>query len=74
MILDSCRKQSTNNLTRDIPLVITAFLLWKFIKRTKFVSLADVPIRGALDEIIRNPEPIEPKATGWRRIPAILWD
>ncbi|OAL52538.1 amino acid permease-like protein [Pyrenochaeta sp. DS3sAY3a] len=58
----------------DIPLVIAAFLLWKFIKGTKFVSLADIPIREALNEVTRNPEPLEPKATGWKRIPAFLFD
>ncbi|KAI8932247.1 hypothetical protein NX059_011126 [Plenodomus lindquistii] len=58
----------------DIPLVIAAFLLWKFIKGTKFVSLAEIPIRDALEEIIKNPEPVETKATGWRKIPAFLFD
>ncbi|KAH9877675.1 hypothetical protein J1614_002892 [Plenodomus biglobosus] len=58
----------------DIPLVLAAFLLWKFIKGTKFVSLAEIPIREALEEIIKNPESVEPKATGWKRIPAFLFD
>jgi len=51
-----------------------AYLVWKFVKRTKIVNLADVPIRQALDEIARHPEPPEPKQTGWRRIIGILWD
>jgi amino acid transporter len=61
-------------MNRDIPLVIAAFLLWKFIKGTKMVSLADIPIREALDEVARNPEPPEPKSTGWRRAVNALWD
>jgi amino acid transporter len=54
--------------------VIAAFLLWKFIKGTKMVSLADIPIRAALEEVTKNPEPLEPKSTGWRRAVNILWD
>lgn len=61
-------------MCRDIPLVIAAFLLWKFIKGTKFVSLGDIPIRDALEEIIKHPEPVETKAVGWRRVPAFLFD
>lgn len=67
-----------NNLAdaqhRDIPLVIAAFLLWKFIKGTKFVNLADIPLREALEEVAKHPEPLEPKKTGWKRIANILWD
>ncbi|UPX13278.1 uncharacterized protein EKO05_0003794 [Ascochyta rabiei] len=58
----------------DIPLVIAAFLLWKFIKGTKVVDLADVPIRAALEEVRKNPEPLEPKSRGWRRVVNFLWD
>ncbi|PSN65752.1 amino acid permease-like protein [Corynespora cassiicola Philippines] len=58
----------------DIPLVIAAFLLWKFIKGTKFVSLAEIPIREALDEVARHPEPMEPRPQGWKRIVAFLYD
>ncbi|KAF2651069.1 hypothetical protein K491DRAFT_696740 [Lophiostoma macrostomum CBS 122681] len=58
----------------DIPLVIAAFLLWKFIKGTKFVSLQDIPIREALEEVARHPEPLEVRSKGWRRAANILWD
>ncbi|CZT19761.1 related to general amino acid permease [Ramularia collo-cygni] len=58
----------------DIGLVITAFLIWKYLKRTRFVKLEDIPIRAALDEVDRNPEPLEPSARGWRKIVGSLWD
>ncbi|KAJ4361873.1 hypothetical protein N0V83_010814 [Neocucurbitaria cava] len=58
----------------DIPLVIAAFLLWKLIKGTKFVNLADIPIREALEEVSKHPEPEELKRTGWRRVVTFLWD
>lgn len=32
----------------DIPLVISAFLIWKFYKKTKFYSLDEIPIADAL--------------------------
>jgi amino acid transporter len=54
--------------------VIAAFLLWKFIKGTKFVSLAEIPIREALEEVAKNPEPLEPQSKGWKRVVAFLWD
>lgn len=58
----------------DIPLVIVAFLLWKFINGTKMVNLADIPIRAALEEVAKNPEPLEAKSTGWKRMVNSLWD
>ncbi|KAL3422231.1 Dicarboxylic amino acid permease 3 [Phlyctema vagabunda] len=56
----------------DIPLVIVAYFGWKFIKGTKVLSLDDIPIRAALDEISSNPEEAIPPARGWRRL-NILW-
>ncbi|KAL1599245.1 hypothetical protein SLS59_006262 [Nothophoma quercina] len=58
----------------DIPLVIAAFLLWKFIKGTKFVDLSEVPIRAALEQVANYPEPLEPKSSGWKRVVTFLWD
>lgn len=58
----------------DIPLVLTAFALWKLFKKTEFVDLAQVPIREALEEIERNPEPAEPEKRGWEKVVGFLWD
>jgi amino acid transporter len=58
----------------DIPLVIAAYLIWKFIKRTKIVSLKDIPLQEALNEIELYPEDPEPENTGWRRFVTFLWD
>ncbi|KAL1592349.1 hypothetical protein SLS60_011427 [Paraconiothyrium brasiliense] len=58
----------------DIPLVLAAFLLWKFIKGTKFVNLADIPIREALEEVASHPEPLEQNKTGWKRVAGFIWD
>ncbi|MCO5565851.1 hypothetical protein L7F22_019526 [Adiantum nelumboides] len=57
----------------DIPLVIAAYLLWKFIKGTKIVSLEDIPLRAALDDIVEHPEPAQLKKKGWLRYLTLLW-
>ena len=58
----------------DIPLVLAAFLLWKFIKKTKFVKLSEIPLKDALDDVDRNPEPLDPGSKGWMRFVGFLWD
>lgn len=58
----------------DIPLVLTAFGLWKSFKKTRFVSLADIPLKEALDEVERKPEEPEPQLTGWLKWISFLWD
>ncbi|WAO90398.1 AA-permease domain-containing protein [Fusarium falciforme] len=32
----------------DIPLVIGAYLIWKFVKKTKIVSLSEIPLQDAI--------------------------
>ncbi|OMP83881.1 Dicarboxylic amino acid permease [Diplodia seriata] len=58
----------------DIPLVLTAYLLWKFIKKTKILSLSEIPLREALADVDRFPEMPEPERKGWSRALNILWD
>ncbi|KAJ9607592.1 hypothetical protein H2200_007670 [Cladophialophora chaetospira] len=57
----------------DIPLVITAFVLWKIYKRTKIVKLVDIPLREALARAEEDIQP-EPKQPGWRKVVGFLWD
>ncbi|EME44004.1 hypothetical protein DOTSEDRAFT_88292 [Dothistroma septosporum NZE10] len=58
----------------DIPLVLTAFLLWKVFKKTRFVKLEDIPLQDVLDEIERKPEMPEPTKKGWQKVIGLLWD
>lgn len=58
----------------DIPLVLTAFLLWKFFKKTKFVKLAEIPLREAFEEVERKPEEPDPVPKGWVKLVSFLWD
>ncbi|KAH8655985.1 arginine permease [Tricladium varicosporioides] len=56
----------------DIPLVLVAYGGWKCFKRTKFIPLDEIPIRGALDEMTRSPEENIPRARGLLKL-NILW-
>ncbi|RYO85025.1 hypothetical protein DL766_005666 [Monosporascus sp. MC13-8B] len=58
----------------DIPLVLAAFGLWKTIKKTEFVKLSEIPLREALGELERNPEPVEPVPKGFYKVFGFLWD
>lgn len=58
----------------DIPLVLTAFVLWKVIKKTRFVKLSEIPLKEALDDVERHPETPEPGSKGWRKLFTFLWD
>ncbi|KAK6428993.1 hypothetical protein LTR95_014862, partial [Oleoguttula sp. CCFEE 5521] len=57
----------------DIALVTTAYPLWKFIKRTKIVSLADLPLMEAFERAAQDQEP-EKVVPGWRKWVGFLWD
>ncbi|KIK53872.1 hypothetical protein GYMLUDRAFT_77368 [Collybiopsis luxurians FD-317 M1] len=56
----------------DIPLIILFYVAYKLIRRTKIVSLEDMPIQYYLNIAKENPEPPEKPARGWRRL-NILW-
>ncbi|SMR54229.1 unnamed protein product [Zymoseptoria tritici ST99CH_1A5] len=56
----------------NIPFVLVLYFGYKFWFKTKIIPLKDIPIRGFIDVANDHPEPIIPKATGWRRL-NILW-
>ncbi|KAH6613538.1 amino acid permease-domain-containing protein [Chaetomium sp. MPI-SDFR-AT-0129] len=59
----------------DIPIVVTAYLGWKLIKKTKIVSLDDVPLQDALARAEEyDPEEEVPKQKGWTRAVSWIWD
>lgn len=65
----------TDEIHSDIPLILVAYLGWKYAKGTKFVALEDIPIRAALDEIRDNPETPEPTRKGWKGVVMkMLWE
>ncbi|KIK69259.1 hypothetical protein GYMLUDRAFT_255802 [Collybiopsis luxurians FD-317 M1] len=56
----------------NIPLIFTLYFGYKFTKKTKIVSLEDMPIRYYIDIANQNPEPPEPQQRGWKKL-NILW-
>lgn len=56
----------------NLPLIFILYFGYKFWRKTKLVSLQDMPILGFVRIAEENPEMIEPPATGWRRL-NILW-
>ena len=38
------------------------------------VTLADIPLREALDTVERSPEAPEPEREGWKKWVNVLWD
>lgn len=61
-------------MNRDIGLVITAYLLYKLVKRTKIIPLNDIPVQEALAMADQDLEVVEQKATWWRKVAGILLD
>jgi amino acid transporter len=49
-----------------------AYTGWKFFKGTEILSLDDIPIQDALDEMREKPEEPIPPTMGWQRL-NILW-
>ncbi|KAH6695633.1 proline-specific permease [Plectosphaerella plurivora] len=58
----------------DIPLVAGAFLLWKFTKKTRFVSLNSLDLDSAFEQVESMPEEPIVKSKGWIRIVSWIWD
>ncbi|KAI0397013.1 amino acid permease/ SLC12A domain-containing protein [Xylariaceae sp. FL0594] len=60
----------------DIPLVLTAFLVWKFWKKTKLVSLSEIPLEDAFKQAAEQAPDDEPlvKRTSWVRLVSWIWD
>lgn len=58
----------------DIALIFVGFFGWKFIKKTKWVTLADLPLDDILVAIELNPDEAELPSTGYIRYISWLWD
>ena len=55
----------------NIPLILVLYFGYKFWRKTKLVSLEEMPIRGFLAVAEANPEDVPP-TKGWKRL-NILW-
>ncbi|RDW77706.1 amino acid transporter-like protein [Coleophoma cylindrospora] len=56
----------------NIPIILILYFGYKFIAKTKVVSLAEMPIRGFIDIYRNNPEPEPKPKTGLSKF-NILW-
>jgi amino acid transporter len=56
----------------NIPLVLIFYFGWKWFKKTKIVSLEEMPIQHFIDIADASPEPPVKKPVGWRKL-NILW-
>ncbi|KAK2053594.1 amino acid permease [Colletotrichum caudatum] len=58
----------------DIPLVTLAFLIYKFVMKTKAISLENIPLHDAIERADAHPEEPEVKKTGPIRFVSWIWD
>ncbi|KAH0421540.1 amino acid permease [Colletotrichum camelliae] len=58
----------------DIPLVLGAYLIYKFVKKTKIVPLENIALHDAFDQADAYPEEPEVKKTGPIRFVSWIWD
>lgn len=57
----------------DIPLVLAAFTIWKLLKKTKVVNLADIPLGEALDQADQYPDEEYDRKPTFMRILTFSW-
>ncbi|KAI1424759.1 amino acid permease/ SLC12A domain-containing protein [Xylaria sp. FL1777] len=59
----------------DIPLVLSAYLIWKLWKKTKIVPLSDIPLEEAFKQAEQVPDDDPPlKGRGIARFISWIWD
>lgn len=56
----------------NIPLIFILYFGYKFTKKTKMVTLEEMPIRHYIEIANQNPEPPEVPQKGWKKL-NILW-
>jgi len=63
----------TDKTFRDIGLVLAAYTIWKLLKGTKIIALADIPLVEALERAAQDQEEVK-KVPKWRQVAGFLWD
>ncbi|KAI1139626.1 proline-specific permease [Hypoxylon sp. FL0543] len=58
----------------DIPLVLSAYFIWKFVKKTRIPSLKSIPLEDAFQQADLHPDEPEGKSEGWVRLLSWMWD
>jgi hypothetical protein len=70
---EKSRDRETDNPPSDIGLVLAAYTIWKLLKGTKIVALADIPLVEALERAAQDQEEVK-KVPKWRKFAGFLWD
>lgn len=65
--------KKTDQISSDIGLVLAAYTIWKLLKGTKIVALADIPLVEALERAAQDQEEVR-KVPKWRKFAGFLWD
>jgi amino acid transporter len=60
-------------INRDIGLVLAAYAIWKILKGTEIVALADIPLVEALERAAQDQEIVK-KVPKWKQVVGVLWD
>ncbi|KAI2615077.1 proline-specific permease [Hypoxylon sp. NC1633] len=58
----------------DIPLVLSAYFIWKFVKKTEIPSLKSILLEDAFRQVDQYPDEPEGKSEGLLRIVSWMWD
>ncbi|KAI1657468.1 dicarboxylic amino acid permease [Daldinia decipiens] len=58
----------------DMPLVLCAYLIYKYVKKTRVASLKSIPLDDAILQADQYPDEPEEKSGGWKRAISWLWD
>ncbi|KAL2022894.1 hypothetical protein VTK56DRAFT_4425 [Thermocarpiscus australiensis] len=58
----------------DIPIVLTAYVFWKYVKNTNIVSLDEIPLESEFAQTEAYPEQPDGKKRRWLRAVSWIWD
>ncbi|KAI8962061.1 dicarboxylic amino acid permease [Daldinia sp. FL1419] len=58
----------------DMPLVLGAYLIYKYVKKTRIASLKSIPLEDAILQADQYPDDPQDKSEGWTRAISWLWD
>lgn len=53
--------------------MLAAYTIWKLLKGTKIVALADIPLVEALERAAQDQEEVK-NVPQWRKFAGFLWD
>jgi len=62
------------NVIRDIPIVLTAYLGWRYYRGTKIVSLDEIPLADAFAQAEQSADAPGAKQKGLIRYVSWVWD